>query len=131
MGRTPAAQSRGFTAMRNSGTFRLTEAGRRNSLHSPDHMFQSPSATSLLRRHAGRPLAGLDKRTPRVSADWILDYYHGAERLADYCDLLPAPLRASRQRRWRTLMRNGDAIGSGLVEGKCKFLVARRFKGSG
>lgn len=105
----------------------------------------------------------------------ILDYYHAAEHLADYCDLLPATLRAGRHRRWRTLMWNGEVlqlivemkqsltkvtdtdaawkqinyftnnqdrmdygryraagwpIGSGLVEGRCKFLVARRFKGN-
>ena len=106
----------------------------------------------------------------------ILDYYHATEHLADYCDLLPAALRAGRHRRWRTLMWNGEVlqmivelkqslaqvtdtdaawkqinyftnnqhrmdyrryrdagwpIGSGLVEGQCKFLVARRFKGNG
>ena len=106
----------------------------------------------------------------------ILDYYHAAEHLADYCRLLPAQLRTARERRLSTLMWEGEAlqmiqemkqalakvgasdeawkeinyftnnqermdysryraagwpIGSGLVEGQCKLVVGRRFKGNG
>ena len=106
----------------------------------------------------------------------ILDYYHAAEHLAAYCNLLPATLRTARRRRFSTMLWEGEVlqmiqemkqtlpkvtdsdkawkqinyftnnqermdypryraagwpIGSGLVEGQCKFVVGRRFKGNG
>ena len=106
----------------------------------------------------------------------ILDYYHAAEHLADYCKLLPAPLRDAAERSLSTMMWEGEVlqmihemkrslskitdtaeawkqinyftnnqdrmdyaryrdlgwpIGSGLVEGQCKLVVGRRFKGNG
>ena len=106
----------------------------------------------------------------------ILDYYHAAEHVADYCDLLPATLRADYLRRCSTLLWHGEVlqmihemkqalpkvtdtdqawkqinyfsnnqermeypryraagwpIGSGLIEGQCKFVIGRRFKGNG
>ena len=106
----------------------------------------------------------------------ILDYYHAAEHLADYCKLLPATLRGAHERSLSTMMWEGEVlqmihemkralskvtdtdegwkqinyftnnqdrmdyaryrdvgwpIGSGLVEGQCKLVVGRRFKGNG
>ena len=106
----------------------------------------------------------------------ILDYYHAAEHLADYCKLLPATLRCAHERSLSTMMWEGEVlqmihemkrslskvtdtdegwkqinyftnnqdrmdyaryrdlgwpIGSGLVEGQCKLVVGRRFKGNG
>ena len=106
----------------------------------------------------------------------ILDYYHAAEHLAEFCHLLPASDRDSQLRKWTTLLYHGEAlqlivelqaavwklsdtdagckhityfrnnqarmdygryraadwpIGSGSVEGQCKFVVGRRFKGNG
>ena len=102
----------------------------------------------------------------------ILDYYHAAGHLAEFCDLLPASMHDEHLRQWSTLLyngapavdrrdegRGGDAdagskhinyfqnnqqrmdygryraagwpIGSGSVEGQCKFVVGRRFKGNG
>ena len=106
----------------------------------------------------------------------ILDYYHAAEHLAEFCHLLPASDRHSQLRKWTKLLYHGEAlqlivdlqgavwklsdtdagckhityfrnnqarmdygryraadwpIGSGSVEGHCKFVVGRRFKGNG
>ena len=106
----------------------------------------------------------------------ILDYYHAAQHLAAFCNLLPATLCTSHRERWSTMMYEGEVlqmihemkralgkvtdtdqawkqinyftnnqermdypryreagwpIGSGLVEGQCKFVVGRRFKGNG
>ena len=106
----------------------------------------------------------------------ILDYYHAAEHLADYCKLLPATLRGAHERSLSTMLWEGEVlqmihemkrslskvtdtdaawkqinyftnnqdgmdyaryrdlgwpIGSGLVEGQCKLVVGRRFKGNG
>ncbi len=106
----------------------------------------------------------------------ILDYYHAAGHLAEFCDLVPAAMRDEHLRQWSTLLYNGESlqlivemkrvaakltdtdggwkhinyfqnnqqrmdygryraagwpIGSGSVEGQCKFVVARRFKGNG
>ena len=106
----------------------------------------------------------------------ILDYYHAAGHLAEFCDLLPASMHDEHLRQWSTLLYNGEPlqlivemkgavakltdadagwkhinyfqnnqqrmdygryracgspIGSGSVEGQCKFVVARRFKGNG
>ena len=106
----------------------------------------------------------------------ILDYYHAAGHLAEFCDLLAAAMRSERLRQWTTLLYDGETlqlihemkrcvakltdtdggwkqinyfvnnqqrmdygryraagwpIGSGSVEGQCKFVVAWRFKGNG
>ncbi len=106
----------------------------------------------------------------------ILDYYHAAGHLAEFCDLLAAAMRSERLRQWKTLLYDGETlqlihemkrcvakltdtdggwkqinyfvnnqqrmdygryraagwpIGSGSVEGQCKFVVGRRFKGNG
>ncbi len=106
----------------------------------------------------------------------ILDYYHAAEHLAEFCHLLPASDRDKQVRKWKTLLYTGEPlqlivemkravwklsdtdagckhityfqnnkkrmdygryrachwpIGSGSVEGQCKFVVGRRFKGNG
>ena len=106
----------------------------------------------------------------------ILDYYHAAGHLAEFCDLLAAAMRSERLRQWKTLLDDGETlqlihemkrcvakltdtdggwkqinyfvnnqqrmdygryraagwpIGSGSVEGQCKFVVGRRFKGNG
>ena len=106
----------------------------------------------------------------------ILDYYHAAEHLAEFCRLLPASDRDKQLRKWTNLLYNGEPlqlivelqsvvwklsdtdagckhinyfqnnqqrmdygryraagwpIGSGSVEGQCKFVVGRRFKGNG
>ncbi len=106
----------------------------------------------------------------------ILDYYHAAGHLAEFCDLLAPAMRSERVRQWKTLLYDGETlqlihemkrcvakltdtdggwkqinyfvnnqqrmdygryraagwpIGSGSVEGQCKFVVGRRFKGNG
>ena len=38
----------------------------------------------------------------------ILDYYHAAEHLADFCKLLPATLRTSHRRRWSMMLWQGE-----------------------
>ena len=43
----------------------------------------------------------------------ILDYYHAAEHLADYCKLLPATLRDAVERSLSTMMWEGGALISG------------------
>ena len=40
----------------------------------------------------------------------ILDYYHAAEHLADFCKLLPATLRTSHRRRWSTMLWQGEVL---------------------
>ena len=40
----------------------------------------------------------------------ILDYYHAAEHLADYCKLLPAPRRGADERSLSTMMREGEVL---------------------
>lgn len=106
----------------------------------------------------------------------ILDFYHAAEHVADYCELLPVARRAEQRRAWMKLLKQGEVlqmivemkralakvsdtdagwrqinyfknnrermdygryraagwpIGSGLVEGQCKYVVGRRFKRNG
>ncbi len=106
----------------------------------------------------------------------ILDYYHAAGHLGEFCGLLPASTREQHRQRCSTLLYNGEPlqlivemkgvvakltdaeagwkhinyfqnnqqrmdygryracgwpIGSGSVEGQCKFVVGRRFKGNG
>ena len=40
----------------------------------------------------------------------ILDYYHAAEHLAEFCHLLPASDRDSQLRKWTTLLYHGEAL---------------------
>ena len=40
----------------------------------------------------------------------ILDYYHAAEHLADYCKLLPATLRGAHERSLSTMMWEGEVL---------------------
>ena len=40
----------------------------------------------------------------------ILDYYHAAEHLAAYCNLLPATLRTARRRRCSTMLWEGEVL---------------------
>ena len=106
----------------------------------------------------------------------ILDYYHAAEHLGKFCQLLPGSQRTPQLRKWEKLLYQGEALqlihelkgavwkladtddgwkhinyfennkermdygryracgwpmGSGSVEGQCKFVVGRRFKGNG
>ena len=40
----------------------------------------------------------------------ILDYYHAAGHLAEFCDLLPALMRDEHLRQWSTLLYNGEPL---------------------
>lgn len=40
----------------------------------------------------------------------ILDYYHAAGHLAEFCDLLPASMRDGHLRQWSTLLSNGEPL---------------------
>ena len=107
----------------------------------------------------------------------ILDFYHAAEYLAAFCELLNNRQKAAkRYKSWKTMLLEGEVlqvvaemkdslkelsdthegwgkinyyqnnidrmnyreyrergfpIGSGIVEGSCKFVIGKRFKGSG
>ena len=45
-----------------------------------------------------------------VVVDRILDYYHAASHLAEFCDLLPASMRDEHLRQWSTLLYNGEPL---------------------
>ena len=40
----------------------------------------------------------------------ILDYYHAAGHLGEFCDLLPASMRDEHLRQWSTLFYNGEPL---------------------
>ncbi len=40
----------------------------------------------------------------------ILDYYHAAGHLAEFCDLLAPAMRSERLRQWKTLLYDGETL---------------------